>query len=101
MMEQRRRDAERAAAQLQGPEDIAALLDACLVDNAREPTSTALLLGAIAEQADMDEVARGCQLSVATLRRELGGQRIPRFSTIQRVMHALGVQLSVRVIEPR
>lgn len=59
MMQQCRRDAERAVAHLQGPEDIAALLDACLVDNAREPASIALLPGAVVEQADIHDVARG------------------------------------------
>ncbi len=101
MMKHYRQDAEHAAAQLRATDDIAALLDACLVDNARDPKRLALMLGAVASKAGISDVARACHLSTETLRHELGGQRSPRFSTIQRAMHALGVELRVRVLEPR
>jgi len=98
MMEQRRQDMARVTAQLHGPDDIAAFLDGCLVDNARDPKLVALMLGAVAEKVGIHDIARACHLSTATLRHELGGQRSPRFSTIQRTMHALGVELRVQAI---
>jgi probable addiction module antidote protein len=53
-------------------------------------------LGHVARSRGMSEVARESGLAREALYKALRADSAPRFDTIQRVLHALGLQLTVR-----
>jgi probable addiction module antidote protein len=73
---------------------IAAYLDACLDDG--DPKLIAAALGDIARAKGVTDLAARTGLSAATLERCLSGDEVPAFSTILKVVEALGLRLAAR-----
>jgi probable addiction module antidote protein len=77
--------------------DIVAYLHAVLEDN--DPALLAAALGDIARARGMTSLAQATGLSRASLYKSLSGERIPSADTLFKVIHALGLKLSVSVRE--
>jgi probable addiction module antidote protein len=76
---------------LQTRDDMVDYLDACLAEN--DPTLIAAALGDIARVRGMTQVAHDTGLSRESLYRALSGKGNPAFSTIIKVVKALGLSL--------
>jgi len=76
---------------LQTEDDMIGYLDACLAEN--DPALIAAALGDIARARGMTQVAHDTGLSRESLYRALSGEGNPEFSTIVRVVKALGLSL--------
>jgi len=81
------------AEQLRTPEEMAAYLDAWLIEAPDDATGIARALGDIARAKGMTQVARDAGLSRESLYKALGENGNPSFATILKVARALGVQL--------
>ena len=79
--------------QLRTPEEMAAYLDAWLVEAPDDAAGIARALGDIARAKGMTLVARDAGLSRESLYKALGENGNPSFATILKVARALGVQL--------
>lgn len=77
------------------PEDRAAYLDAWLAGAPDDATGIARALGDIARAKGMTQVARDAGLSRESLYRALSPDGNPSFSTVLKVVKALGVRLHV------
>ena len=73
---------------------IAEYLSIVLEEN--DPTEFAHALGTIARAKGMTEVARASGLTREALYKALRPTSQPRFDTIMKVVHALGLQISVQ-----
>lgn len=76
---------------LQTEEDMIGYFDACLAEN--DPALIAAALGDIARTRGMTQVANDSGLSRESLYRALSGEGNPEFSTIIKVIKALGLSL--------
>jgi probable addiction module antidote protein len=85
-----------AAEHLDGPEAIAAYLDAAMEDG--DPAVIAAALGDIAKARGMTQIARETGLSRESLYRALSPEGHPEFATILRVVKALGLRLGATVV---
>jgi probable addiction module antidote protein len=81
------------AEQLRTPKEMAAYLDAWLVEAPDDAAGIARALGDIARAKGMTQVARDAGLSRESLYKALGESGNPSFATILKVARALGVQL--------
>ncbi|MBV8604869.1 MAG: putative addiction module antidote protein [Pelomonas sp.] len=81
------------AEQLRTPEEMAAYLDAWLIEAPDDAAGIARALGDIARAKGMTQVARDAGLSRESLYKALGENGNPSFATILKVARALGVQL--------
>src|SRR5450756_2620640 len=81
------------AQQLRSPEEMAAYLDAWLVDAPDDAAGIARALGDIARAKGMTQVAKDAGLSRESLYRALGADGNPSFATVIKVVRALGVKL--------
>lgn len=72
-------------------EDMIGYFDACLAEN--DPALIAAALGDIARARGMSQVAKDTGLSRENLYRALSGEGNPEFSTIIKVVGALGLTL--------
>jgi len=81
------------AAYLKTEADIIAYFDACLEEAGDDPAFIAHALGVIARARGMSKVARKAGLSREGLYRALSADGNPEFSTILKVMRALGFRL--------
>ncbi len=81
------------AEHLRTPEEMAAYLDACIIESDGDSAFIAKALGNIARAQGMTKVARDAGVSRESLYRALSGDRSPDFATILKVTKALGVQL--------
>ncbi|MDD5037161.1 MAG: putative addiction module antidote protein [Methylococcaceae bacterium] len=72
-------------------EDMALYLDACLAED--DPALITAALGDIARAWGMSKVAQDAGLSRENLDRALSGEGNPDFSTVIKVVKALGLQL--------
>jgi probable addiction module antidote protein len=86
------------SAQLRTPEEMAAYLDAWLVEAPEDATGIARALGDIARAKGMTQVARDAGLSRESLYKALGQNGNPSFATILKVARALGVQLHAQAV---
>ena len=80
-----------AADHLETEEDMAAYLEAALEDG--EPTLVAVALGDIARAKGMSHIARETGLGRESLYKALSPDGNPEFSTILKVVRALGLRL--------
>lgn len=80
-----------AAKHLKTPADMAAYLEAALEDG--DPAVVAAALGDIARAKGMTEVARDAGLGRESLYKALSPDGNPEFSTILKVVKALGIRL--------
>ena len=63
-----------------------------------EPAFIARSVGVVARARNMSKLARDVGMSRAALYKALSGEGNPEFGTIMRVLDALGIRLSARVI---
>jgi len=80
-----------AAEHLETEEDMAAYLEAALEDG--DSSLVAAALGDIARAKGMTEIARETGLGRESLYKALSADGNPEFSTILKVIHALGLRL--------
>ena len=80
-----------AAEYLETPEDMAAYLEAALEDG--EPAVVMHALGTIARARGMSRIARETGLGRESLYKALSPDGNPEFSTVLRVVRALGLKL--------
>jgi probable addiction module antidote protein len=83
------------AEHLRTPEERAAYLQAMIEEFEGDPKYIMEALGDIARSEGMTRVARKTKLSRESLYKSLSGTRRPEFSTIVKVMAALGLQFQV------
>jgi probable addiction module antidote protein len=83
------------AEHLRTQEEMAAYLEACLVESNGDATFIAKALGDIARAKGMTQVAKDAGLSRESLYKALSGDRTPGFDTILKVVAALGLSLHV------
>jgi len=81
------------AEHLRTPEEMAAYLDAWLVEAPDDAAGIARALGDIARAKGMTQVAKDAGLSRESLYRALSADGNPSFATILKVARALGVKL--------
>lgn len=81
------------AEHLRTPKEMAAYLEACLEEAHGDAAFIAKALGDIARAKGMSQVARDAGLSRESLYKALSGERSPDFSTILKVVSALGISL--------
>ena len=81
------------AEHLSNDADIAAYLQAVLEEN--DPALLAAALGDIARARSMSQLARDTGLSRESLYKSLSGERAPSSDTLFKVMHALGLKLTI------
>ena len=73
--------------------EMAAYLEACLMEANGDAAFIAKALGDIARAKGMSQVARDAGLSRESLYKALSGERSPGFDTILKVIEALGLKL--------
>ena len=83
-----------SAAYLKSERDIAAYLDAALEDG--EPALIRHALNVIARERGMTQIARDSGVTRESLYRALGENGNPEFTTVLKVVHALGLRLRTR-----
>lgn len=84
-----------AAEYLQSDADCAAYLQACLEQAPDDVAVFAKALGDVARARGMMQLAKDTGLTREGLYKALGEKGNPSFSTVMKVMHALGLQISV------
>ena len=75
--------------------DIAAYLNACIVESDGDPHVFAEALRYLADRHALRSMARACGVPADVLCRQLSGKRPLNFSTVIGAMRALGVELRV------
>jgi probable addiction module antidote protein len=85
-----------SAALLKTPRDIAAYLEAAMEDG--DPRIIAAALGNIARAKGMGELARETGLGRESLYKALSPEGNPEFSTILKVVRALGLRLHAEAV---
>jgi len=78
---------------LDSPAMIAAYLEECLQDD--DPRVFLVALGDVARAKGMNDVAKATGLGRQSLYKALSGEVQPKFETVQKVLKALDVKLSV------
>lgn len=81
------------AEHLRSPVEMALYLDACLAEAPEDAAFIAKALGDIARANGMSRIAEETGLSRESLYKSLSGERAPDFTTILKVLKALGLQL--------
>ncbi len=84
-----------SAGHLKTKEDIAAYLEAVFEDG--NSTLITHALGVVARAEGMSEVAKQTGLTRASLYKALSDNGNPEFSTVLKVLHALGLKMTVEV----
>ncbi|SFG52143.1 addiction module antidote protein [Pseudomonas sp. NFACC45] len=87
-----------AAAYLKTPEEMAAYLDACFEEDAGDGVLVRAALNDIARAKGMTQIARDAGLGRESLYKALGSGGNPEFTTIMKVMRALGLRLHATAI---
>ena len=80
---------------LQTDEDIALYFDACIEEDPGDGSLIRAALGDISRARGMTQLARDTGLSRDGLYTALSSEGNPSFTTILKVMHALGLQMRV------
>jgi len=86
------------AEHLRTPEEMAAYLEACLMEADGDAGFVARALGDIARARGMAQVARDAGLSREVLYRALSGEGAPSFDTVLKVVGALGLKLHAEAV---
>lgn len=82
-----------SAEYLKTEEDIAEYFNACIEEAGDDPAFIAKALGTIARARGMTKVAKDAGIGRESLYKALSGEGNPSFSTILKVIHALGLRL--------
>ena len=85
-----------SAEYLKTEEDIARYFELCLEEAGDDPAFIAKALGNIARAKGMSRLARETGLGRESLYKALSGEGNPRFSTILKVVSALGLRLHAK-----
>ncbi|MCC6917092.1 addiction module antidote protein [Nitrosomonas sp.] len=85
-----------SAEHLKTEEDITLYLDACLEEAGDDAVYIAKALGNIARARGMTQLARDTGLGRESLYKALSGEGNPEFSTIMKVVKALGLKLHIQ-----
>ena len=85
------------AEQLRTPEEMAAYLNAWLIDAPDDAAGIARALGDVARAKGMTQIARDSGLSRESLYKALSENGNPSFATVLKVAQALGLRLHVSV----
>jgi probable addiction module antidote protein len=80
------------AEHLRTPAEMALYLDACIEESDGDAAFIAKALGDLARAQGMSKVARETGLSRESLYKSLSGEREPDFSTVLKVVKALGIR---------
>jgi probable addiction module antidote protein len=88
-----------SAAYLDSDAAIGAYLEEALATD--DPAFIAQALGTVARARGMTQIAKETGLSRESLYKALSAEGNPEFSTVIRVMRALGLRFSVTAAEPR
>lgn len=83
-----------SAAHLKTDEDVAAYLEACFEEAGDDPAFIAHALGVAARAKGMTQMARDTGLGRESLYKALSSEGNPEFSTVLKVMKALGLKLT-------
>ncbi|RWA60682.1 MAG: putative addiction module antidote protein [Mesorhizobium sp.] len=83
---------------LDNEETIAHFLDEIFADG--DPALIAAALGEIARARGMTQIAKAAGLSRESLYRALDSKGRPEFATVIKVVHAMGLRLSIEAVEP-
>ncbi len=86
------------AEQLRTPEEMAAYLDAWLIEAPEDAAGIARALGDIARAKGMSQVARDAGLSRESLYKALSENGNPSLATVLKVARALGLQLHAQTV---
>ena len=81
---------------LKTPEDIALYFEAVMEEGGDDASYVAHALGVIARAQGMSQLARDTGLTREGLYKALSPDGNPSFDTILKVMHALGLQMSIK-----
>lgn len=87
-----------AAEYLENEEDVTAYLDEAL--STGDPSFIADAIGTVARARGMTQIAKEADLSRESLYKALSADGNPEFATIVRVLHAMGLRLSVEREKP-
>ena len=82
-----------SAEHLKTEEDMVLYLQACMEEAGDDAAFIAAALGDIARAKGMSQLAKETGLGRESLYKALSGEGNPRFGTILKVMHALGLKL--------
>lgn len=82
-----------AAEYLKTPADMAGYLDACLEEDAGDGALVRAALNDIARAYGMTQIARDTGLGRESLYKALGTNGNPEFSTVMKVIRAIGLKL--------
>ncbi len=82
---------------LKSDEDMALYLDACIEEDPGDGSLIRAALGDIARAKGMSQLARDTGISREGLYRALSAEGNPEFTTIMKVIRALGVRLHAEV----
>jgi probable addiction module antidote protein len=80
---------------LETPEDIAAFIASVLEEDGDDPVFIQQALGVAARAKGMSEMARAADIDRASLYKALSEEGNPTFSTISKVVKALGLKLKI------
>ncbi len=83
---------------LDSEEKIAIYLQLVLEEN--DPSELAHALGVVAKARGMTQIARDAGIGRESLYKALRSNASPRFDTINRVMNALGVKITITPMHP-
>jgi probable addiction module antidote protein len=86
-----------SAEHLKTEEDMVQYLEACMEEAGDDAAFIAKALGNIARARGMSQLAKDTGLGRESLYKALSGEGNPSFSTILKVMHALGLKLHPEV----
>ena len=89
-----------SAEHLKSDEDIALYLEACLEEAGDDAAFVAKALGTIARAKGMTQLAKETGLGRESLYKALSGEGNPSFSTILKVISALGIRLHAEPARP-
>jgi len=84
------------AKQLRTPREMAAYLNAWLIEAPEDSAGLARALGDIARAKGMSHVAKATGLSRESLYKALSARGNPSFATVLKVAHAIGVRLHAK-----
>ncbi|MDY0185764.1 MAG: putative addiction module antidote protein [Desulfuromonadaceae bacterium] len=84
---------------LKTEEDMTLYLDACIAEDPGDGSLIRTALGSIARARGMSQLARDTGISREGLYRALSAEGNPEFSTVMKVIRALGVQLHVNIAQ--
>lgn len=87
-----------SAEHLKTDEDMALYLEACLEEAGDDAAFIAKALGTIARAKGMTQLARETGLGRESLYKALSGEGNPSFSTILKVISALGIKLHAETV---